>query len=112
MAKKNVNVSSLAQLLRVLGDETRLRVLMELQEAGEMNVTQLHKKLRSPQPTVSHHLGILRMSGLVNNRRDGKEIYYSINSLHRGKGPRALKAMLDGSSALRLGDVVIGLAAK
>lgn len=110
MAKQNSNVTALAQLFRVLGDQTRLRVLMALRQAGEMNVTQLHRKLRAPQPTVSHHLGILRMSGLVDNRRDGKQIFYSANDLRRGRHARALKALLGESGAIQLGGVVLRLA--
>ena len=47
--------------------------------AGERNVTSLCDELGLPQPTVSHHLGLLRMNNLIGNRRDGKRIYYSLN---------------------------------
>ncbi len=79
MAKQSRQVESLALMFRVLGDQTRLRALMFLQQ-GELNVTQLCAALRTPQPTVSRHLGILRMAGLVNNRRNGKEIVYSLGA--------------------------------
>jgi ArsR family transcriptional regulator len=77
MAKQNSQVESLATIFRVLGDQTRLRALLALQR-GELNVTELCGALRVPQPTISRHLGILRMAGLVNNRRSGKEIFYSV----------------------------------
>lgn len=112
MAKRNRDMRVLAQLFRVLGDETRLRILTSLQEAGEMNVTQLHKKLKAPQPTVSHHLGILRMSDLVNHRRNGKEIFYSINDQQPDKVQRSLKALLNGSPTVRFGSMVMGMAPK
>jgi DNA-binding transcriptional ArsR family regulator len=35
--------------------------------------------LKLPQPTVSHHLGLLRMSNVIGNRRDGKQVFYSLN---------------------------------
>ena len=109
MARQSRQVETLAQVFRVLGDPTRLRIWKALQQ-GETNVTKLCKILKVAQPTVSHHLGILRMSGLVNNRREGKEIFYSLNSLEKRKSWRALRAMLDGNAAIRIGPVVIAAA--
>jgi len=109
MAKRDRQVATLAQVFRVLGDPTRLRIWMTLQ-GGETNVTRLCKKLKMPQPTVSHHLGILRMNGLVTNRRSGKEIFYSRNSLDTGISGRALRSMLDGSRPVRVGPLVFGVA--
>lgn len=100
------NVQSLAQMFRILGDQTRLNILMSLQE-GELNVTELCKKLKAPQPTVSHHLGILRMAGMVNNRRGGKEIYYS-NSVDAERYQKALKTFVDEGDSLRIGPVLVG----
>lgn len=69
------------QLFKMLGDSTRLRLIVELFH-GDQNVTQLCRKLKAAQPTASHHLGLLRMAGIVTTRRSGKEIFYSI---HREK---------------------------
>lgn len=69
------------KVMRLLADPTRLRVLTMLQ-ANEMNVTALCGQLDLAQPTVSHHLGLLRTMGLVNTRRDGKQIFYSLNRKH------------------------------
>lgn len=82
MPKRKREVEGLAQLFRVLGDPTRLALLLRLKE-GQSNVTSLCDALRMPQPTVSRHLGILRMAGLVNHRRRGKEIIYSLASPSR-----------------------------
>lgn len=68
----------LAELFRLLGDRTRLAIL-QLLSGGETNVGRLCDKLALPQPTVSHHLGLLRTAGLINNRRDGKLVYYKLN---------------------------------
>ncbi len=76
---KNQHVESLSQLFRVLSDQTRLRLVVVLKEMGEQHVTWLCKKLRLPQPTISHHLGLLRAHGLVKNRRSGKQVFYSID---------------------------------
>ena len=77
---KNHHVQSLSKFFRVLSDETRLRLVVLLREKGEQHVTQLCKALRLPQPTVSHHLGLLRTHGLVRNRRQGKQVFYSIDA--------------------------------
>lgn len=76
---KSHRVRILSQLFRVLSDETRLKLLATLQTDGEQHVTRLCRKLRSPQPTISHHLGLLRIHGLVRGRRSGKQVYYSLD---------------------------------
>lgn len=108
MAKADSDVDTLAQLFRMLSDPTRLRIVRTLEE-GERNVTQLCKELDTPQPTVSRHLSILRMGGIVENRREGKEIHYSIADHKRTPSQRALSGMLDKSAAVRLGPIVLGM---
>src|SRR6185503_21378122 len=71
-------LEQLAALFRLLSDRTRLNLLMLLAD-GERNVTSLCDALKLPQPTVSHHLGLLRMSNIIGNRRDGKQVFYSLN---------------------------------
>jgi ArsR family transcriptional regulator, zinc-responsive transcriptional repressor len=83
MVKRPARVSEqdldqLTALFRLLSDKTRLNILMLLAQ-GERNVTSLCQELELPQPTVSHHLGLLRMNNLIGNRRDGKQVYYGIN---------------------------------
>ena len=78
VASGEQTVGDAVRLLRTLSDPTRLRLLGVLQR-GEHNVTDLCRELGLPQPTVSHHLGLLRSAGLVANRRDGKQVYYSRN---------------------------------
>ena len=70
------NFEDLARVYQSLGDKTRLSIMMLLTE-GEMNVTTLCKKLKLRQTSVSNHLCLLRLSGLVVNRRQGKQIFYS-----------------------------------
>ena len=74
-------VGEMAALMRLLGDGTRIRVLGLLQR-GEMNVSALCGELELAQPTVSHHLGLLRDAGLLLTRRAGKQVYYSLNPKH------------------------------
>ncbi|MEM1011397.1 MAG: metalloregulator ArsR/SmtB family transcription factor [Planctomycetota bacterium] len=68
----------LSELFRLLGDRTRLSIL-QLLSAGETNVGKLCQLLSLPQPTVSHHLSLLRVSGLIDNRRAGKQVFYRLN---------------------------------
>lgn len=71
-------VGHVVGMLRTLSDPTRLRLLTVLQD-GELSVSALCDRLRLAQPTVSHHLGRLRTARLVANRREGKQVFYSLN---------------------------------
>jgi DNA-binding transcriptional ArsR family regulator len=68
----------LVGVLRLLSDKTRLNILLLL-AGGERNVGSLCQELALPQPTVSHHLGLLRMQNLLTSRRNGKQVYYGLN---------------------------------
>src|SRR5215218_975686 len=72
------DLEQLTAVFRLLSDKTRLNILMLLSE-GERNVTSLCDALKLPQPTVSHHLGLLRMNNIIGNRRDGKQVFYTLN---------------------------------
>lgn len=74
-----------------------------------MNVSELCKLLKAPQPTVSHHLGILRMGDLVVPRRAGKEIFYTINNLQRHQYTRAMSALLKRAAVIRMGPLVLAV---
>ncbi len=73
------NADEAGQLLKALGNPDRLLLLCQL-VAGEMNVGELEDRLKIVQPTLSQALGVLRREGLVDTRRDGRQIYYSISS--------------------------------
>lgn len=73
------NADEAGQLLKALGNPDRLLLLCQL-VAGEMNVGELEERLKIVQPTLSQQLGVLRREGLVDTRRDGRQIYYSISS--------------------------------
>ena len=72
------DLEQLSSLFRLLTDRTRLNILVLLRD-GERNVSSLCEQLNLPQPTVSHHLGLLRMNSIIGNRRDGKQVFYSLN---------------------------------
>ena len=72
------DLDQLTSLFRLLSDRTRLTILIMLAD-GERNVTSLCRDLRLPQPTVSHHLGLLRVNNLVGSRRQGKQVFYALH---------------------------------
>ena len=74
----DMTLDELTELFRLLSDRTRLNILLLLRD-GEQNVTALCERLKLPQPTVSHHLGLLRMNNLIDNRRAGKQVYYGLS---------------------------------
>ena len=67
-----------ARIFKALGDENRLTIL-ELLHTGERCACKLQEALAISQPTLSHHMRILLDAGLVNARKEGKWIHYSIN---------------------------------
>lgn len=68
-------------VLRALANEDRLLLLCQLSQ-GEKSVSELEELLDIRQPTLSQQLGVLRTEGLVNTRRDGKRIYYSVADIN------------------------------
>ncbi|MBI2477901.1 MAG: metalloregulator ArsR/SmtB family transcription factor [Planctomycetia bacterium] len=74
----DTSVKQLVQLFKLLADETRMRILHLLHQADELNVLELCNLLDQRQPSVSHHLALLRVAGLIDMRRDGKHNYYRV----------------------------------
>lgn len=71
----------LAELFKVFGDSTRIRILFVLFEA-EVCVCDLAKVLNMTQSAISHQLRILKANKLVNSRREGKSVFYSLTDGH------------------------------
>ncbi len=67
----------LVRTFKALADETRQDIL-ELLGGKEMNVTDICAEVRISQPTVSHHLQILKNCKLVDSRKQGKNIFYFV----------------------------------
>ena len=73
--------TELAELFKVFGDTTRVRILTLLFDK-EMCVQDVADSLEMTQSAVSHQLKILKMSKLIKNRREGKQIFYSLADDH------------------------------
>ena len=71
-----MTLKKLRQILKSLGDDTRLRIVNLLSEE-ELTVTEICSALKINQPAVSKHLVRLRLLKIVNDRREGNCIYYS-----------------------------------
>ena len=71
----------LAELFKVFGDSTRIRILFVLFEA-EVCVCDLAAALNMTQSAISHQLKILKQSKLVKSRREGKSVFYSLADGH------------------------------
>lgn len=67
-----------AEFCQTLADANRLLIIVELHQCRELPVNTLAEKLDLPQANVSKHLAIMRERGLVNHRRDGSSVYYSL----------------------------------
>ena len=63
---------------KAIADDTRQQI-MRLCCCQWLSVTEIVEALKVTQPTVSHHLGILREAGLVEVRREGKQVFYTLN---------------------------------
>ena len=71
----------LAELFKIFGDSTRIRILFALNE-GEIAVGDLAEELTMTQSAISHQLRILKGSKLVKSRREGKSVLYSLADDH------------------------------
>lgn len=71
----------LADLYKVFGDPTRIRILYAL-SSGELCVCDIAEVLRMTQSAISHQLRVLKQTALVKFRREGKTVYYSLADAH------------------------------
>mgnify|MGYP003902369603 FL=1 len=79
MPTKTSDLAQLARWFYALSDQTRLRVV-EMLASGERCVCELQSAVGATQSRLSFHLKVLRDTGLVNDRRAGRWVYYSLRS--------------------------------
>jgi DNA-binding transcriptional ArsR family regulator len=79
---QSVEVKNAALLFRAVNNRLRLKILQILSRKGSVTVTELYLQLGLEQSVTSQHLAILRRAHLVDTKREGKYIYYSVN-LHQ-----------------------------
>jgi DNA-binding transcriptional ArsR family regulator len=73
---------------------TRLRILQRLGEVGEENVNDLALHLRMSQPRISWHLRMLRVGGVIRTRRDGRQVYCSLDIENIARERKQLEELL------------------
>jgi DNA-binding transcriptional ArsR family regulator len=73
---------------------TRLRILQRLGEVGEENVNDLALHLRMSQPRISWHLRMLRVGGVIRTRREGRQMYCSLDVENIARERRQLEELL------------------
>jgi len=78
---KDADFSDLAELYKIFGDKTRIKILSALFEE-EMCVCDIAYLLNMTQSAISHQLRVLKQARLVKNRKDGKVVFYSLDDEH------------------------------
>ncbi len=63
---------------KAISDDTRVKI-MDILKEGSMSVTEICTYFEMKQPSISHHLGILKVAGIIHGKKYGKEIQYSLN---------------------------------
>ena len=71
----------LAEFFKIIGDTTRTKILFAI-DKNEMCVCDIANVVGMSKSSVSHQLAILRNSGIVKYRREGKEVYYTLDDEH------------------------------
>lgn len=74
-------VCDLADLFKIFGDSTRIKILWALDES-EMCVCDISALLNMTQSAISHQLRVLKQANLVKNRKEGKVVFYSLKDEH------------------------------
>ena len=73
--------TQLAEFFKIIGDPTRTKILFALDQ-NEMCVCDIANVLNMTKSSISHQLATLRKSGIVKSRREGKEVYYTLDDEH------------------------------
>jgi len=81
MMPEEEKLYDLAELFKVFGDSTRIKILWALSES-EMCVCDLAFLLNMTQSAISHQLRLLKQSRLVKNRKEGKVVFYALDDIH------------------------------
>jgi DNA-binding transcriptional ArsR family regulator len=75
-----LNVKKASLILRAINHKLRQQILKLIDETNKITVTEIYVKLRLEQSVASQHLAILRKAGFVKTERNGKFIYYTVNT--------------------------------
>ncbi len=90
----NEQLQESSELLRALTHPLRMQILEFIDQNEQINVNKIYNTLNLEQSITSQHLRILRNAGIVETKRDGKFIYYSINYTKVGDTVKSINAFL------------------
>jgi ArsR family transcriptional regulator len=85
----------LKALCRAVGDLSRMRIVRHLASEGEISVSELAQRLVMSQPLVSWHLRILRRASVLMTRKDGRQVYCSLDSQRMKQFQEAIGSLLE-----------------
>lgn len=89
-SKNCSNIKLLSGLLKLVGEENRLRLLCVLKDGGEHCVCEFNEHLGElSQSLISHHLADLKEAGLISSRKEGLKAYYALTD----EGARVVKSI-------------------
>lgn len=84
MAHIMINIDKLesaASKLRAISHPMRIAIIDLLSKNDKLSVTEIYEKVEIEQATASHHLNILKNKGILESKREGKKIYYSLKNV-------------------------------
>ena len=96
---KSDNAREQAHWLQAIGEPTRIGIVRQL-ATGPKNVTEIAKSLNLEIVNTSHHLGVMRETGLVTDEKDGRFVIYTLQNFQSGKGSIVLSGPGDVSVSL------------
>ena len=102
------DLRSLRTLYRALGDETRLRMIGLMAELGPVPVKTLSARVGLSQPLISWHLRILRLAGLIDTRRQGREVICKLRLAAFEELHEAEARLVAGTAGMDLGPAAAG----
>jgi DNA-binding transcriptional ArsR family regulator len=93
-----LDARKVAAMLAALAEPTRLRIAFHLAR-GPHHVSQLAELLDTPMVNMSHHLGVMRQAGLLNDEKDGRRVVYSFRNeiITPGDGDQTLAILAIGT---------------
>jgi DNA-binding transcriptional ArsR family regulator len=96
------DLGRLRTFYRALGDETRLRIIGLLAEVGPLPVNALSLRVGLSQPLISWHLRILRLAGLIDTQRHGREVICRLRVAAFGELHETEARLISGTAGIEL----------
>ncbi len=101
-------IKQAVKVLKLIGEENKLRIMLLLAKEGPCIVTKISEKLHINQTTLSHHLCLLRNADLVTTNREGKNVFYDVNdAIWREMGKQFFDYLQKGNDIHILGKFVL-----